>query len=118
MIFQVFGRMVPIFNGLGFAMITVAFLGNIYYVVITAWTFYYLGAGFTSTLPWGSCTEDWNTIQCYSIKYEQKCQFSNNRTDMTWFMNQCLTYDDYCNYFGNRSYVVINEVNSQLFSGK
>ena len=44
--------MVPIFKGLGYGMIAVRFFVNVYYVIIQAWSFYYLFAGFTSDLPW------------------------------------------------------------------
>ena len=72
--------MVPAFKGLGYAMILVRFFVNIYYVVITAWSLYYLAIGFTSTLPWGTCNNEWNTYDCYSIKFEKECQqmFNNS----------------------------------------
>ena len=54
---KVFGRMSPIFKGLGFAMILASFFLNIYYNVIVAWTLYYMVSGFTSELPWTNCTD-------------------------------------------------------------
>ena len=53
---KVFGRMSPIFKGLGFAMILASFFLNIYYNVIVAWTLYYMVSGFSSELPWTNCT--------------------------------------------------------------
>ena len=63
--------MAPVFEGLGYGMIFVRSCVNIYYVVICAWAFFYLFAGMTSELPWGTCTEDWNTYDCYTLKYAQ-----------------------------------------------
>ena len=54
---KVFGRMSPIFKGLGFAMILASFFLNIYYNVIVAWTLYYMVSGFSSELPWTNCTD-------------------------------------------------------------
>ena len=43
---KVFGRMVPAFSGLGYAMITLGFLSHNNGVLITAWSLYYLAVGF------------------------------------------------------------------------
>lgn len=51
-------------SGIGFACATVAFLLNIYYIVILAWAFYYTFASFTSVLPWSTCDNEWNTENC------------------------------------------------------
>ena len=107
--------MVPIFNGLGYAMIVVRFFVNIYYVVITAWSLYYLVIGFQSTLPWGSCTAEWSTFECYTKTYEEDCQRNQNSTDYTWYMKKCVTYDEYCLGHGGREYDIVNNVSTILF---
>ena len=101
---KVFGRMVPAFSGLGYAMITLGFLSHNNGVLITAWSLYYLAVGFQKTLPWGTCTETWNTNECYSLKYENDChlQLENNLT--TWYNKTCITYEEYCQSHGNRTY--------------
>ncbi len=110
---KVFGRMVPAFKGLGYAMVVVRFFVNIYYVVITAWSLYYLCIGFQSELPWGSCEEDYNTFKCYSLKYERECQTKLNSTGEsgTFYAKKCVTYDEYCNIFGDRTYQPVVENN-------
>ena len=91
--------MVPAFNGLGYAMIFVRFLVNIYYVVITAWALFYLAIGFQKTLPWGSCEESWNTYNCYSLSYEKNCQ-EKYGNDFTYYKKNCTTIQEYCHEHG------------------
>ena len=49
---KIFGKVAPLFKGLGFAMLMVAFLVSIYYNMIIAWALFYLGNSFYSELPW------------------------------------------------------------------
>ncbi|XP_077089603.1 sodium-dependent proline transporter isoform X2 [Siphateles boraxobius] len=44
----------PLLKGIGIGMLCVSILVCLYYNVIIAWTFYYLGSSFQSPLPW-SC---------------------------------------------------------------
>jgi solute carrier family 6 GABA transporter-like protein 6/8/11/12/13 len=34
---------------------------NVYYIVVLAWALFYLFSSFTTDLPWGSCSHEWNT---------------------------------------------------------
>eukprot|EP00079_Xenopus_tropicalis_P033489 XP_017947260.1 PREDICTED: sodium-dependent proline transporter-like isoform X2 [Xenopus tropicalis] len=54
----------PILKGIGIGMLLVSALVSLYYNVIIAWTFYYLGQSFQSPLPWS----------CDSALYSQLCQ--------------------------------------------
>ena len=54
---RVFGRIAPIFKGVGLAMLGANALVNIYYNVIIGWTLFYMFKGFTSILPWSTCHE-------------------------------------------------------------
>ena len=107
---KVFGRMVPAFTGLGYAMVTLGFLAHNNGVVITAWSFYYLAVGFQKELPWGSCNQTWNTNECYSLKFEQECHQMLQNNQSTWNNKTCVTYDEYCQLHENRTYQVIDEV--------
>ena len=107
---KVFGRMVPAFTGLGYAMVTLGFLAHNNGVVITAWSFYYLAVGFQKELPWGSCNQTWNTNECYSLKFEQECHQMLQNNQSTWNNKTCVTYDEYCQLHDNRIYQVIDEV--------
>ena len=55
---KVFGRISPVFKGIGFSMVLATFFVSLYYNVIIAWTLFYMFKGFTSILPWSSCTND------------------------------------------------------------
>ncbi len=88
---KVYGRMSPAFKGLGYAMLIVRELVNIYYVVICAWAFFYLFAGFQSDLPWDTCEEEWNTVDCYTLELDEKCDPGE-----TYYDADCVSNDDYC----------------------
>uniref|UniRef100_A0A7N8WKM6 Transporter n=1 Tax=Mastacembelus armatus TaxID=205130 RepID=A0A7N8WKM6_9TELE len=53
----------PLLKGIGIGMICVSTLVCLYYNVIIAWTFYYLGSSFQSPLPW-SCDAVANAALC------------------------------------------------------
>ncbi|XP_042751015.1 sodium-dependent proline transporter-like, partial [Lagopus leucura] len=53
----------PILQGVGVGMMVVSSLVSIYYNVIIAWAFYYLGSSFQSPLPW-SCDAPRNAELC------------------------------------------------------
>uniref|UniRef100_A0A8C5M3Y1 Transporter n=1 Tax=Leptobrachium leishanense TaxID=445787 RepID=A0A8C5M3Y1_9ANUR len=58
----------PILKGIGIGMLLVSSLVSLYYNVIIAWTFYYLGQSFHSPLPWS----------CEAAQYAQLCQNSSS----------------------------------------
>ena len=45
-------------------MVSVSWLLSLYYNVIIAHCLFYLGASFTSQLPWEFCGQTWNTANC------------------------------------------------------
>ncbi|KAI4878761.1 hypothetical protein NFI96_028765 [Prochilodus magdalenae] len=53
----------PLLKGIGIGMLCVSMLVCLYYNVIIAWTFYYLGSSFQSPLPW-SCDYSANVKLC------------------------------------------------------
>jgi solute carrier family 6 amino acid transporter-like protein 5/7/9/14 len=59
---------IPILKGLGWGMIGVTFIVCIYYNVILAWTLYYLFVSFSKVLPWTTCSNVWNTVNCIDSK--------------------------------------------------
>ena len=57
-------RLSPLFKGIGYAMVCVSAILAPYYNLIIAWSLVYLFSSFTSTLPWSSCNNYWNTPSC------------------------------------------------------
>jgi len=64
---RIYGRMAPIFKGLGFAMLMITFVVGVYYNVIIAWAVYYMFAGMQKVLPWSVCSEDYSSKYCYNL---------------------------------------------------
>lgn len=58
-------RICPLFKGIGWAVVLIAFYTDFFYNVIIAWSLHFFFASFTSTLPWETCDNDWNTEHCY-----------------------------------------------------
>ncbi|KAK0152668.1 Sodium-dependent proline transporter [Merluccius polli] len=56
----------PLLKGIGIGMLCVSTLVCLYYNVIIAWTFYYLGSSFQSPLPW-SCDAPANAALCGNL---------------------------------------------------
>lgn len=67
----------PPFPGLGYAGQIIIFYGSISYMVILAWAFFYFFSSFSSSLPWTSCNNTWNTsiLTFISLKYTPLFKF-------------------------------------------
>ncbi|XP_015376743.1 PREDICTED: sodium-dependent dopamine transporter [Diuraphis noxia] len=61
------GRLVPLFKGIGYSVVLIAFYVDFYYNVIIAWALRFFLASFTNILPWTTCDNDWNTDFCQPI---------------------------------------------------
>ncbi|XP_028970013.1 sodium- and chloride-dependent neutral and basic amino acid transporter B(0+)-like [Esox lucius] len=72
-------RILPIFQGVGVAMVVVSTLVGIYYNVIIAYSLYYLFASFQFPLPWSDCF-DWSNTNC-SLTPREVC---NITTAASW----------------------------------
>ncbi|XP_003375959.1 sodium- and chloride-dependent creatine transporter 1 [Trichinella spiralis] len=60
------GNVCPLFKGIGYCVVMIAFYTDLFYNVIIAWSFNFLFHSFTSELPWYSCNHSWNSPNCYS----------------------------------------------------
>jgi len=69
----------PIMEGIGYATTVITFLMNIYYIVILAWSLYYMFMSFSSVLPWAHCQNEWNTKKCFhgGMAYDEVVNLSN-----------------------------------------
>ena len=70
---KIYARLAPGLKGMGYGMVTIPTVINFYYTVVMAYAFYFLFMGFTSTLPWGNCNNDYNTEKCFSFDDAQNC---------------------------------------------
>merc|ERR1711962_1481260 len=96
---KVFDRFAPAFKGLGYAMLSYRFFVNVYYVIITAWAFFFLFAGFTSELPWRNCVEEgldwktnWHTYDCWSQDLQKGCDVNGT----LYYNGTCINSLEYC----------------------
>ncbi|KAK8764720.1 hypothetical protein V5799_032669 [Amblyomma americanum] len=62
-------KICPIFKGVGYAAAVMSFWLNSYYIVVLAWSLYYIYSALSSDVPWRSCDNWWNTPNCRS-EYE------------------------------------------------
>ncbi|XP_060783026.1 sodium- and chloride-dependent creatine transporter 1-like [Neoarius graeffei] len=76
----------PLFKGLGYASTVIVFFCNTYYIVVLAWSLYYLIQSFTKTLPWSTCTNYWNTEDCVETFHHDACK--NGTISNYTFMNK------------------------------
>jgi len=68
---SVVGQLCPIFKGVGYSAIMMVFLENVYYVIVVAWTLYYLFNVFVDMpeLPWSDChkgEDAWARDNCWN----------------------------------------------------
>ncbi|TDG51621.1 hypothetical protein AWZ03_002081 [Drosophila navojoa] len=91
------GRLVPLFKGIGYAVVLIAFYVDFYYNVIIAWSLRFFFASFTNVLPWTSCNNIWNTPNCKPFEGQNTRPLVGNLSDFYAFNNQSL-------FFANESY--------------
>ncbi|XP_025408814.1 sodium-dependent noradrenaline transporter-like [Sipha flava] len=68
---SVWKNVCPLFKGVGFCAVLVAFYVSFYYNVIIGWSLYFLAMSTTSSsgqLPWVHCNNTWNTNSCVEQK--------------------------------------------------
>ncbi|TNN60201.1 Sodium-dependent serotonin transporter [Liparis tanakae] len=67
--------------GIGFAICIIALYVAFYYNTIMAWALYYLLASFRPTLPWTTCSNSWNTVNCNSyMSNDHNVSWTNSST--------------------------------------
>ncbi|CAL4138729.1 unnamed protein product [Meganyctiphanes norvegica] len=91
-----FGQLSPIFSGLGWAMIMVTLLTAVHYNMILCWTFFYTFASFSAPLPWSDCSNDFNSIGCYTREGAEECR----NQSLFFYNNSCVNSAEYCESSG------------------
>ena len=92
---KIYARLAPGLKGMGYGMVTIPTVINFYYTVVMAYAFYFLFMGFTSTLPWGVCSNDYNSENCYSFIEADEC----NSTAL-FFNKTCMPTEIFCDDHG------------------
>nr|BAP05693.1 dopamine transporter [Dugesia japonica] len=100
------GRICPLFKGIGYTMVMIAFYTDFFYNVIIAWSIYYLYASFSAILPWTICGNKWNQPTCYDghlksngILSTMQNNSARNLTGIIIFpSNATFPADEYYNY--------------------
>ncbi|XP_058259932.1 sodium- and chloride-dependent GABA transporter 2-like [Hemibagrus wyckioides] len=70
-------KMCPLFQGIGYGNVVLLLYCNIYYIIIMAWTFFYLFSSFSIELPWANCSNTWNTETCFEFDKKDNFSYSN-----------------------------------------
>uniref|UniRef100_A0A915AMX3 Transporter n=2 Tax=Parascaris univalens TaxID=6257 RepID=A0A915AMX3_PARUN len=61
-------NMCPLFKGVGIGNVVIAFMCIAYFCVIISWSIFYMINSLTSTFPWETCDNWWNSVQCITGK--------------------------------------------------
>ncbi|XP_076164615.1 sodium- and chloride-dependent glycine transporter 1 isoform X3 [Ptiloglossa arizonensis] len=94
---EAFARIAPAFQGLGYCTLVVIMLVMIYYMVIVAWSLFYVCVSFIPKLKWAYCDNDFNTNNCYSGLQQIECQQEN--LTYIFYNKSCKPVDLVCKSF-------------------
>lgn len=61
-------KICPLFEGIGFATQVIEAHLNVFYIIVLAWSIFYLFNCFTTELPWATCGHYWNTENCLEFQ--------------------------------------------------
>ncbi len=93
--------MCPLFKGVGYAGAMIAFWSNSYYIVVLAWSNFYLWNSLTfKRLPWETCDNSWNTANCslsiYNLNVSGQNYLSKSRDSpsLEFWRNRVLAMTD------------------------
>ena len=70
--------MVPLFKGVGISMNVINNYVNLYYIMIIAYSLYYLVLSLNSTLPWEKCNPSWASPSKFNQKKYKKSMKKQN----------------------------------------
>ena len=74
---DVFGNLMPLLKGNGYAMLAISILAAIQYDVILAWSLHYFFSSFGSKLPWSDCHNAYNTEYCTPPGINMTCPLAD-----------------------------------------
>ncbi|KAI6181637.1 Snf-9 [Aphelenchoides besseyi] len=92
----IYGRIRPLFQGIGWCMASLSLLVSVYYNVIVSWILIYLGIIITGRSDeWASCRNEFNTAYCSSTLENERCAYEiggTNATEWAFFFNGSCHY--------------------------
>ncbi|XP_052753527.1 sodium- and chloride-dependent glycine transporter 1-like [Galleria mellonella] len=114
-----FSAIGPFFSGLGYCTLVVISIISIYYMVIVAWTLFYVLTSIFGSLDWGSCDNDFNSDFCYSGSYDKNCRSKNftGSETQTYYLRTCMSIADICKSTGFQPYddkFCLNSTNDRI----
>ncbi|XP_045191964.2 sodium-dependent dopamine transporter-like [Mercenaria mercenaria] len=68
----------PFFKGIGYTLLVINLLNNVYYNILRAWILEYFVNTFQAELPWIGCNHQWNEQGCVTMKTDN---FTSNVTE-------------------------------------
>ncbi|KAI1882540.1 hypothetical protein AGOR_G00251800 [Albula goreensis] len=84
-------KICPMFEGIGIASQVVVIYLNIYYIIILAWAIFYLINSFKNPLPWSTCDNFWNTVQCHNTTAGYETSQANDTLDYLDYDGSTIT---------------------------
>ncbi|VDN54863.1 unnamed protein product, partial [Dracunculus medinensis] len=66
------GYICPLFKGIGYCVVLIAFYTDFFYNVIISWALHFFFASFAKELPWTSCSYDYNSLACYTPSWNDQ----------------------------------------------
>jgi len=103
---NVIGQICPIFKGVGYSAIMMVFLENVYYVIIVAWTMFYIANIFYNIgddLPWTTCEQGngtWANSKCFNP--EGNITFNQSAAFLKHGLSENLTESPVEQYWNNK----------------
>ncbi|CAB3224548.1 unnamed protein product [Arctia plantaginis] len=88
----------PLFKGAGLASVVISFLMSTYYAVIIAWAIYYFFTSFKTEVPWASCSNRWNTAQCWVPSHNHTKPNGSQTPTEQFFEKKVLSISDGIEY--------------------
>ncbi|XP_074596811.1 sodium-dependent dopamine transporter-like [Brevipalpus obovatus] len=97
------GRIVPLFKGVGYCVVMIAFYVDFYYNVMIAWALYFFFASFSTELPWTRCNNEWNTNNCSEIQFIGDIIHGGDENDKSLLNLHNTSSASFSTYFHNRT---------------
>ncbi|XP_037082103.1 uncharacterized protein LOC119102751 [Pollicipes pollicipes] len=72
---------------------------SMYYMQFVAWVLIYTFHSLQSPLPWGTCSREYNSKQCYTLPLQETCRQKSNYS--VYYDFRCMSADEFCRANGH-----------------